>query len=139
MSLTPLDESEEKGREGGRPTDDRTDERPGFLQRIRGAIGRVVASLSGATDSRETTVESTDTRASSGGLTGGTSETALDARRAERSLTWADDPSDGRDERDEPDDRPGLVASWDDRGLTLSEPESGEATISSDTWTDVER
>jgi hypothetical protein len=142
MSLTPLDESEEEPREGGRPTDDRGDERPGFLQRIRGAIRRVVTTLSGATDSRETTAEPTGTRAGGGvraGGDGGRSETALDARTAERSLTWADDRAEDPPEAEDAVDRPELVASWDDRGLTLSEPESGGASISSDTWTDVER
>jgi hypothetical protein len=141
MSLTPLDESEER-REGGRPTDDRTDERTGFLQRVREAIGRVVTALSGATDSRETTLES-DARRSSGTSndrdSGDRSAAALDARTAERSLTWADDRTDDRPEPDDRTDRPELVASWDDRGLTLSEPDAGEASISSDTWTDVER
>jgi hypothetical protein len=141
MSLTPLDESEER-REGGRPTDDRTDERTGFLERVREAFGRVVARLSGGTDSRETPTRP-DARRDSGTSShegrGDRSATALDAQTAERSLTWADDPTDDRPEPGERDDRPDLVASWDDRGLTLSEPDAGEASISSDTWTDVER
>jgi len=140
MSLTPLDERE-GNREGGRSTDDGTDERTGFLQRVRGVIGRVVAALSGGTDSRETNVvsdarRSEETKNDRGA--GGRSSTALDAHTAERSLTWADDPTDDRPEPDERTDRPELVASWDDRGLTLSESDADEASISSDTWTDVE-
>lgn len=141
MSLTPLDEREDR-REGGRPTDDGTDERTGFLQRVRGAIGRVVAALSGGTDSREIDVVSDARRSdetASDCDAGSRSTTTLDARTAERSLTWADDSTDDRPEPDDRADRPELVASWDDRGLTLSESDAGEASISSDTWTDVER
>jgi hypothetical protein len=140
MSLTPLDESEGP-RESGRPTDDRTDERPGILERVRGAIGRIVTALSGTAASRETQVGSDARRGgSSDGRDGGDrSTTALEARTAERSLTWADDPTDDRPEPDDRVDRPELVASWDDSGLTLSEPDAGDASISSDTWTDVER
>ncbi|MEF8850834.1 MAG: hypothetical protein V5A44_01300 [Haloarculaceae archaeon] len=142
MSLTPLDESEGEPREGGRPTGDSSDEHTGFLGRVRGAIGRVFAALSGRADSREATVETGDRRSSGDPLEldgDGSSTTALDARSAERSLTWADGPEDDPRDSGETVDRPDLVASWDDRGLTLSESDASDASISSDTWTDVER
>lgn len=140
MSLTPLDESDSKPREGGRPPGDGTDDSAGFLDRVRGVIGRVVAALSGGTDSRETTVAADERRdgASTVQRGHGDSGTALDARTAERSLTWAEDPEDDRPGGDDVD-RPELVASWDDCGLTLSEPDGEESSISSDTWMDVER
>lgn len=142
MSLTPLDESDREPREGGRPPDDRDDGRAGLLGRVRGAIARAIAALSEGTDSQEPTVETGDGRDERDALEGdsdGRSATALDARTAERSLTWADEPGDDRPESDDGVDRPELVASWDDRGLTLSEQNAAETSISSDTWVDIER
>lgn len=144
MSLTPLDESDRKPREGGPSTDDGTDEGgPGILGRVRNVLGRVAAALSGGSGQRETTIEPAETDGTSGlrrrdHAPIAQSSSGSDARSAERSLTWAGDRSGDPPEPDGPD-RPELVASWDDQGLTLSEAGDSSAAISSDTWTDVER
>ena len=142
MSLTPLDESDRKPREGGSSPDEESDDGGlGIWGRVRDALGRVAAVLSGESE-QDTTVEPAANTAASGfGERDRTpvaqSHSGSDARAAERSLTWAggEDPP----EPDDPVDRPELVASWDDRGLTLSDAGDSSATISSDTWTDVER
>ena len=144
MSLTPLDESDRKPREGGPSADDGRDDGLGILGRVRDALGRVAAALKGESGSQDTAIESDE-------KTGGSelkrrdrtpvaqSHSGSDARAAERSLTWAEGASGEPPEPDDSVDRPELVASWDDRGLTLSEAGDSSATISSDTWTDIER
>jgi len=148
MSLTPLDESDGKPREGGPSADEESDDgSPGILGRVRAVLGRVAAALTGGSDDsepRETTIE-THENDGAGGLRRrdqtpvAQSRPGSDARAAERSLTWAGGASGDPPEPDDPVDRPELVASWDDRGLTLSEAGDSSAAISSDTWTDVER
>ena len=137
MSLTPLDESDRESREGGPAA--RNSEEDGALaeviQRVRGALGRVVTALSSRSGSRETSVEQRE------------GSTVLDrpdaassgARSAERSLTWTGNGASEPPEPADPVDRPELVASWGDDGLVLSEDGDEDAAISSDTWTDIER
>jgi hypothetical protein len=145
MSLTPLDESDRKPREGGpSPDDGRDDSRPGILKRAWDALGRVTAAITGGSPSEETTVEPRDDRGQNGGnrrahTPVAQSHAGSDARAAERSLTWADGAAEKPPEPEDAVDRPELVASWDDRGLTLSEAGDSGATIASDTWTDIER
>ena len=148
MSLTPLDESDRKPREGGPSTDDGSETGGlGILGRVRDVLGRVAAALtgsSGGSEPRETTVEARENDGT-GGLGRrdhapvARSRSGSDARAAERSLTWTGNPSGDPPEPDEQVDRPELVVSWDDRGLTLSEAGDASAAISSDTWTDIER
>jgi len=137
MSLTPLDESDRESREGG-PTA-RNSEEDGALaeaiQRVRGALGRVVTALPSRSGSRETSVEQRE---------GSTVPDRPDApgsgaRSAERSLTWTGNGASEPPEPADPVDRPELVASWGDDGLVLSEDGDEDAAISSDTWTDIER
>jgi hypothetical protein len=147
MSLTPLDESDRKHREGGRSADDGSDDGgPGILGRVRDVLGRVAAVLSGRSEPQETTTAIESHGSSSPGGFGeperapvARSPSGSDARAAERSLTWASPSSEGPPEPEDPVDRPELVASWDARGLTLSEQGDSGRTLSSDTWTDVER
>jgi hypothetical protein len=144
MSLTPLDESDRKPREGGSSADDgRDDGGLAILGRVRDALGRVAAALTGGS-TPETTVEPQDNHGTSGVRQRdrtplAQSHSGSDARAAERSLTWASDASGDPPDPGEEVDRPDLVATWDDRGLTLSEASDSGATISSDTWTDIER
>jgi len=145
MSLTPLDEADRKPAQGGPSADDGSDDDgPGILGRMRDVLGRVAAALSGGSPSGNTTVESQDNAGSSRTRARertpvAQSHSGSDARAAERSLTWTDSTSGGPPEPDDGVDRPELVASWDDHGLTLSEAGDSSAAISSDTWTDIER
>jgi len=145
MSLTPLDESDRKPREGGPSADDGRDNGGlGILGRVRDVLGRVAAALSRGSTPGDTTVEAQDGPGQSGvrqheRTPVAQSHSGSDARAAERSLTWAGAASGDHPEPDDQVDRPELVASWDDRGLTLSEAGDSGAAISSDTWTDIER
>jgi hypothetical protein len=146
MSLTPLDESDRKSREGGTAAQNSDEDGAlaGVMQRVRGALGRVLTALSGRSESRETSIEPRQTQS----LAEQRGESAVldmadtpgsGARSAERSLTWSGEGGGDPPEPADPVERPELVASWDDDGLTLSEDGDDETAISSDTWTDIER
>jgi len=146
MSLTPLDESDRESREGGTAAQNGEEDGAlaGVIQRVREGIGRVLTALSGRSGSRETDIEPRETqslaeqRGESAALDRADAPDA-GARSAERSLTWSGDGGGDPPEPADPVERPELVASWDDDGLTLSEDGDDDTAISSDTWTDIER
>lgn len=137
MSLTPLDESEGRTRDGdpGAQRPDPDGPLGGLWTRARSVAERVVAALRGAREPEETP-DLPDRR----------SDAAAGSRRASKPVVKSgtesgaggppSKPVVADEQRAEP---PELEAEWEDGDLTISEPDAEEARISSDTWTDVER
>lgn len=153
MSLTPLDEADGHPGEAEQPAGEDGTE-AGVVGRLanraRGALGRLVRALGRPFQSGGPVVAPPPAR--SRPLDG--REERRDALAAtpverpsrhaertggERSATSTDAVTPVEADAGPPEDRPELVASWDDEGLTLAEPGDPEARLSSDTWTEMER
>lgn len=151
MSLTPLDERDGHPGEDENPGVERETDRSvaeRLLGRVRSAFGRLAAAVRRPFGSSATAVErppdrrlddDRDPGATRPGRSTKRSPPVLgndDGARRSSTATVVDvvEPETGPS-----GDRPELVASWDDGGLTLSEPGDADARISSDTWTEMER
>lgn len=144
MSHTPLDESGERAPDRGQPPDEEalSADSDSLLGRVRSAcrrFERAVLDVLSSDRTRSATGERHDHRSAEATVTHEL-ESQSRGRNDDRSTRPVLSQRSGRDRRagERPVDRPELDAEWGDGRLTLAEPDDRDASISSDTWTDVE-
>lgn len=144
MSLTPLDETNGEPGDAEKPPSERESSGSiagSLLGRVRTVLHSVVTSFGRPFQSPDAPIDVPQRRLDEGD----TGESTV--RPVERSCHLVESESVAGQsasnvfasvEGEPSSDRPELVATWDESGLTLSEPGDSDARISSDTWTETE-